>query len=157
MSPIRRWGPVVVWAGVIWIFSTHWFTSENTAGVIEPFLHWLIRSLTPATLDFIHHIIRKCAHVTEYFIFGWLALRAFRGGGSGLRVAWALAAIGTAAAYASLDEFHQSFVPGRTASVYDVMIDTAGGTLAIIVAALIALWLRQGDGRGKNQNNLGER
>jgi VanZ family protein len=156
MSSIRRWGPVVVWAAVIWTFSTHWFTSENTAGVIEPFLHWIFSSLTPATLDFIHHIFRKCAHVTEYFIFGWLVLRAIRGGSSGLRPAWALAAIGTAAAYASLDEFHQSFVRGRTASVYDVMLDTAGGMLAIIVAALIALRLRQGDGRQNNQSNLGE-
>ena len=156
MSPIRRWGPVLVWAAVIWTFSTQWFTSANTAGIIEPALHWLFPSLTPATLDFIHHIIRKCGHLTEYFIFGLLVLRAIRGGSPRLRLAWALAAIGTAAVYASLDEFHQSFVPGRTASVYDVMLDTAGGTLAIIVAALFALRLHQGDGREKNENNLGE-
>jgi len=138
MSPLRRWGPVIIWAGVIWMFSTHYFTSENTAKVAEPFLHWLFPSFSPETLDWIHHIIRKCGHLTEYFIFGWLVLRAIRAGRLRVRLAWALAAIGVVAGWASLDEFHQSFVPGRTASVYDVLLDTAGGALAQIAVALSA-------------------
>ncbi len=83
-----------------------------------------------------HHVIRKCGHFTEYFILSLLILRGIRSGRSGMRWTWALAAILLVAAYASLDEFHQSFVPGRTAAVTDVMIDTAGGVAAQLAAAL---------------------
>jgi len=139
MSPIRRWASVAIWAAVIFTFSTGWFTSDNTEAIVRPFLHWLFPSLTPGTLSFIQHIIRKCGHLTEYFIFGLLVLRAIRAGRPGMRLAWALAAIGIVAAYASTDEFHQSFVPGRTASIYDVMLDTTGGAFSQVAAALFAL------------------
>jgi VanZ family protein len=42
------------------------------------------------------------------------------------------------------DEFHQSFVPTRTASIMDVTIDTAGGALAQVVGAFRHLLLRRG-------------
>ena len=54
-----------------------------------------------------------------------------------LRLAWALATIAAVAGYASLDEFHQSFVPGRTAAVSDVLLDTTGGATAQVIAALV--------------------
>ena len=50
---------------------------------------------------------------------------------------WALAAIAMVACYASLDEFHQIFVPGRTAAVADVLLDTIGGICAQIAVALV--------------------
>jgi VanZ family protein len=139
MSPLRRWAPLVIWAAVIFTFSTGWFTSDNTEAIARPFLHWLFPSLTPDALSFIHHLIRKCGHVTEYFIFGLLVLRTIRAGRPDMRLVWALAAIGIVAAYASSDEFHQSFVPGRGASIYDVMLDTGGGALSQVAAALFAL------------------
>jgi VanZ family protein len=138
MSTLRRWAPVVIWAAVIFTFSTSWFTSDNTESIAKPLLHWLFPSLTPDAIGFIHHIIRKCGHLTEYFIFGLLVLRAIRAGRPGMRLAWALAAIGIVAAYASSDEYHQSFVPGRAASIYDVMLDTTGGALSQVAAALFA-------------------
>jgi VanZ family protein len=49
-------------------------------------------------------------------------------------------AIAIVACYASLDELHQHFVPGRTAAVGDVLIDTSGGIAAQAVAALLMLW-----------------
>jgi VanZ family protein len=39
-----------------------------------------------------------------------------------------------------LDEFHQSFVPGRTAAVTDALIDISGGVAAQLVASLVVLW-----------------
>jgi VanZ family protein len=54
------------------------------------------------------------------------------------------------ACYAALDEFHQSFVPGRTAAISDVLIDTAGGIGAQIVVALAVLL---GDIRKKRRDN----
>jgi VanZ family protein len=136
MYSLRRWAPVIIWAAIIWTFSTHWFTSENTAKIIEPILYWLLPHPSPDMIDSIHHFIRKCGHVTEYFIFALLVLRAIRDARPGFRLRWALATICIVAAYASTDEFHQSFVPGRTASIYDVMLDTTGGAIALIAVAL---------------------
>jgi VanZ family protein len=122
-------------------FSTGVFTSENTGHVIIPVLRWFFPHASPDTLELMHHVIRKCGHLTEYFILSLLILRGLCGGRAGRsgprwRWTWALATILLVAAYASLDEFHQSFVPGRTALVTDVMIDTAGGAAAQLAAAL---------------------
>jgi VanZ family protein len=135
-----RWWPAIAWAVVISLFSTGAFTSENTGRIIIPALHWLFPSLPPHTLALFHHIIRKCAHFTEYFILSLLILRGIRAGRHGTRLAWAVLAIVIVAGYASLDEFHQSFVPGRTPAVTDVLIDTTGGATAQAIAALFAMW-----------------
>jgi VanZ family protein len=137
---LRRWWPAVVWAVAISMFSTGAFTSENTSRFIIPVLHWLFPNAPMDTLLVMHHYIRKCAHFTEYFILSLLLLRGIRGENRGTRLAWALLAIALVACYASLDEFHQSFVPGRTAAVGDVMIDTSGGIAAQAIAALVVLW-----------------
>jgi VanZ family protein len=133
---LARWWPALLWAAVISGFSTGTFTSENTGHIIIPALRWLFPHASPDTLELMHHVIRKCGHLTEYFILSLLILRGIRNGRSGVRWTWALATILLVAAYASLDEFHQSFVPGRTALVTDVMIDTAGGAAAQLATAL---------------------
>jgi VanZ family protein len=136
MRWLGQWWPALVWALAISGFSTEIFRSENTGSVILPILHWLFPSFPPQSLDLIHFGIRKCAHFTEYFILSWLILRGFRGDQKVTKIEWALLAIFLVFAYAGLDEFHQSFVPGRTASFRDVLIDTSGGIAAQVVAAL---------------------
>ena len=136
---LALWWPALAWAVVISLFSTHLFTSQNTGHIIIPLLHWLFPSASPQTLEFMHHIIRKCAHFTEYFILSLLLLRGIRAGRHGMRLAWAVLAIVLVAGYASLDEFHQRFVPGRTPKVTDVLIDTTGGAAAQAIAALFAM------------------
>ena len=140
MSWLKRWWPALAWAVVISGFSTGVFTSENTSRIIVPILHWLFPHAAMQTLEYVHHIIRKCAHFTEYFILSLLILRGIRGGRRETHLRWALVTIIIVAAYASLDEIHQIFVPGRTAAVPDVLLDTTGGIAAQIVAALFALW-----------------
>jgi VanZ family protein len=137
---LEKWWPALTWAVCISIFSTHAFTNDNTARFFIPILHWLFPKATLATLLEMHHYIRKTAHFVEYFILSLLVLRAIRGGRHTTRLAWALAAIGIVAGYASLDEFHQSFVPGRTPAVTDVLLDTTGGIAAQAIAALVFLW-----------------
>src|SRR5271155_5231090 len=139
MHWLRVWWPAVVWAACIFTFSTGTFTSENTSKIIVPFLHWLFPHFSQETLLLMHHLIRKSGHFTEYFIFSLLLLRGMRAGEKHTRLGSALAAIGAAAVYAGLDEFHQSFVPGRTAAFADVLLDTAGGIAAQVVAALVVL------------------
>ena len=82
---------------------------------------------SPETLATIHFIVRKLAHFTEYAILGFLAARAFRS-----YPRWFLISLMLIVVYALLDEYHQSFVPSRTASVFDSLIDTAGGLSALI-------------------------
>jgi VanZ family protein len=135
-----RWWPALAWAVVISSFSTHYFTSERTGHIIIPILHWLFPRLPLHTLQFIHHVIRKCGHFIEYFIFSLLILRGIRAGRHETRLAWAALAILLVAGYAALDEFHQRFVPGRTPAMSDVLLDTTGGATAQAVAALFALW-----------------
>jgi VanZ family protein len=146
---LQRWWPTIAWAVVISGFSTGSFTSENTSRITIPILQWLLPHVSLATLEEIHHVIRKCGHLTEYFILSLLILRGIRAGRPETHLAWALAAIGAVACYAALDEFHQSFVPGRTAAVSDVLLDTAGGISGQIAAGLVMLWDRKKGKRGK--------
>ncbi|HXN17941.1 MAG TPA: VanZ family protein [Candidatus Binatus sp.] len=140
MRSVERWWPALLWAIVISTFSTGIFTSDNTSRIIVPILRWFFPHASQETLFLVHHFIRKMGHVTEYFVLSLLILRAIRAGKPGTHWGWALATIAMVACYASLDEFHQSFVPGRTAAVSDVLIDTAGGIAAQIAVALIVLF-----------------
>jgi VanZ family protein len=134
---LKRWWPALVWAVVISLFSTSAFTSEKTGRIIIPILGWLMPHAAMATLLVIHHVIRKCGHFTEYFILSLLVLRGIRAGRRDVRIGWALAAIAIVACYAWLDEFHQTFVPGRTPAIADVLLDTAGAICAQIAFALL--------------------
>ena len=152
MRWLKNWWPALIWAVAISGFSTGAFTSEHTSLVIIPVLRWLLPHASPQTLEYIHHIIRKCAHLTEYFILSLLILRGIRAGRPGTRWAWALATVAIVAGYASLDELHQSFVPGRTAAVTDVLIDTSGGIAGQLAAALM---MRRSQARNKSKEPSG--
>jgi len=133
MSRLRHWIPAVLFAALIWSFSTEGFGSEHTSRIILPLLRLLLPFASADTLDNIHFAIRKTAHVSEYFVFSLLLFRAVRGAGRGWKLDWALLALAIATAYACSDEFHQIFVPGRGASVHDVLIDMAGASLAQVI------------------------
>jgi VanZ family protein len=142
MRWLKIWWPAIAWAIVISSFSTGAFTSEHTSRFIIPVLHWLLPHASPETLSTVHHVIRKCGHFTEYFILSLLILRGFQAGNREFGLRLALLSILMVAGYAALDEFHQSFVPGRGAAVSDVMLDTSGGAAGILIAALLVLWGR---------------
>jgi VanZ family protein len=136
---LKRWWPALAWALAISLFSTGAFTADNTSRIIVPFLHWIFPRASHARLEHFHFLVRKCAHFTEYFILSLLVLRGIRAGRPGTRFAWALLVVAIVLAYASLDEYHQSFVPGRTAAVRDVLIDTTGGAAAQLIVGLVEL------------------
>ncbi len=135
----RYWLPVIVWSAVISYASTDQFSAQNTGTVIERVITAIIGHPLPAAeFDALHFAIRKFAHLAEYAILGALAFRAARGGERGWNATWALTALAIAAAIAIGDEFHQSFVPSRTGSPVDVLIDTAGATVSQIVWRIAA-------------------
>ncbi len=125
------WFPVFLWLCFVYFMSTGTFSSANTFSIIGAALRFLFPTLSGDEISMIHGIIRKGAHVTEYFVLGLLLLRAFRlGSGGTWKWRWPVFALIGVALYALGDEFHQSFVPTRTASMKDVGIDTIGGFLA---------------------------
>jgi VanZ family protein len=110
LSILPRWIPALLMMIIIFLFSS------RTTTELPNFLGW-------------DYVIKKTAHVVVYgllalaFFFWFHFLPQYQ------RLAWLLALL-----YAATDEFHQSFVPGRHASIMDVLVFDNFG-------ALLALWL----------------
>ncbi len=131
-----RYGPLILWLALIFLASTGALAASNTSRIIGPLLRWLFPHITEMQLLRAHFVTRKLAHFSEYALLALLAARAFiPSTRRWLHRRWLLSALVLVAAYALLDEYHQSFVPSRTASIWDSMIDTAGGTTALIILA----------------------
>jgi len=127
---LSAWAPAVAWAAVIFFFSTEELAAEHTGTWLESFVRLFLPSLSPRTFEVLHAILRKLAHVAEYFVLALLVDRGWRHG-SRLRPAWApMAAFFVAALYSLSDEWHQTFVPSRTASLFDCGFDSIGAALA---------------------------
>jgi VanZ family protein len=88
-------------------------------------------------------------HFIGYTLLGSLALRGFadaRWQGVTSSAAWRSVLL--ASLYGITDEYHQSFVPGRTPAVDDWVVDTAGAT----IAALAILWIARTRRSGANRD-----
>lgn len=114
---LLRWGPVGIWAAVIFTLSS--FSTIPKAEII-----WW---------DF---VLKKTAHVLEYAVFYFLLTRAITHTSptrfwprNFTNKQWLVALI-IGILYAASDEFHQSFVPGRTPKVTDIGFDTVGMLLS---------------------------
>ena len=131
---LSRYLPLVAWLVFISFASSDSFSAENTSRIIGPLVLWLFPNTSPERLAVIHFVVRKIAHFTEYAILAFLAARAFR---TSLKPAlanrWFLAALVLVVIYALFDEYHQSYVPSRTASIYDSLIDTSGGLVMLLI------------------------
>ena len=138
------WLPPFLWMGAIFWFSTDTFSAGNTGSILEPLLHWLIPNITHAQINLAHFLVRKAAHFSVYAVLALLLMRAFRAGSSvRWHWRWALTSCLIVSLYALSDEFHQSFVSTRTASIHDSLIDMAGG-----LATVGVLWLKRGRRKG---------
>lgn len=124
----RYWGPVVLWGLVISTMSGDPFSAQNTHRFIDPWLRHFFPELTQEGFRAAHWWIRKSAHFAEFFILGWLAFVAWRRGRQpDWKLRWSLLAMVVVVAGALFDEFRQSFVPTRGASLVDSGIDSLGG------------------------------
>ena len=81
------------------------------------------------------HLVRKLAHFTLFGLIGGASVFAFSFKLSGLIMFRASYLFGTL--LGALDEFHQMFVPGRGPQVKDIMIDSSGVFIAVLVIGLI--------------------
>jgi VanZ family protein len=134
---VGSWLPVVVWMAFIFVGSTEALSSGHTSRLIGPFLRWLSPGLPDATVELAVFWIRKAAHVTEYAVLAallWRALwRPVRGDSRPWSWPVARQALLAAALWAASDEIHQAFTATRGASVRDVVLDTSGAALGLLL------------------------
>jgi VanZ family protein len=124
---------------IIFAGSTDLMSAEHTSRIIVPLLHWFFPTISPGTMIRVEFFLRKAAHVSEYAVLAVLLYRAFvHTVFQSRRILSAGLVLLSCAAYAASDEFHQSFVPSRTASLRDVTIDLGGATLAVLLYWSIA-------------------
>jgi len=139
-SFFKYWLPVLIWLGVIFVGSSDLMSAEHTSRFIVPFLRWLKPEISPETVALIQFVVRKCAHLSEYAI---LALLLFRAVYRGTNLKWSMSIlcvnVWVACVFvAAADEFHQSFVESRTASPWDVVIDSGGAIFGLLISAAFA-------------------
>jgi len=129
---IWRYAPLLLWMVLIFFASTDAFSAGNTTGLIRSLLTWLSPQVSEERITILHFLIRKLSHFTVYAVLALLAVRAFTSSSQRvLRQHWVVASALLIIGYALLDEYHQTFVPSRTASIFDSLIDIAGGLFAV--------------------------
>jgi VanZ family protein len=126
------WAPVVIWLAVLWFFSSSLFTSVNTGSAIAHILRWIFDGHLPhATFRLINIVIRKTGHFGNYAVLFLLMIR-------GPMRQRPYAALMLCVMAAAVDETHQVFVPGRTATPYDVALDSTGAMFARFLYLAVA-------------------
>jgi len=121
----------------MYFFSTDAFSAEETGTVFRGIIDKIFPFLSEEGFQSLHYFIRKAAHFTEYGILALLLYRAFRNRSETTwKRSWANYSFMLIVIYAFADEFHQRFTTARTSSVYDSLIDIAGG-----FTALFLLWV----------------
>jgi len=132
---LKYWLPLLIWLCVIFVGSTDLMSAEQTSRFLVPFLRWLKPDISTGALAQVHFFGRKLGHISEYAILAILLWRALRSG-TNLRIKMSLLFVAVWLAcgiFAAGDEFHQSFVPSRTASLLDVMIDLSGAFIGLAI------------------------
>ena len=137
---LRYYLPAFAWAALIFLFSSGAFSAAQTGHLLRPFLEWLFGPIPEPRFEFIHFLVRKAAHLTVYATLSALWFRARRGKRTGWQPSWSLLALLVSMLVAGADEVHQSFVPSRTGSPWDVLLDSFG---ALMAQAAIAVFLRR--------------
>jgi len=128
------WVVTAAWAGTISVLSTGAYSSSVTGWLLAQLLLSLHIHLTPQTFPIVHFLIRKLAHCTEYAIlnlFLYFSLNPRHPESWHTRSA--LASVVIAGLFSLTDEYHQSFVPGRTASLKDCGLDTLGALVGMLL------------------------
>jgi VanZ family protein len=134
---VWRYGPLLLWMVFISFASTSEFSAANTSQLFRPLVLWFFPTLSESRLEALHFLTRKLGHFTEYAVLAFLARRAFiTSAHEFVQQKWFQLALVLVVIYALLDEFHQSFEPTRTASIYDSGIDIVGGLTVLLFCKL---------------------
>lgn len=122
---------LLLFFAVLWMFVIFRITASPSAtgsSTLTVLQDWFgVHGFVADSLNF---AIRKLAHVT---VFGLLVIFLYFVFTKN-RYLWAWICT---TVYAATDEFHQSLVGGRTASIYDVMLDSFGAAVALLMLGLL--------------------
>ncbi len=131
---LSAWLPVAVGVGIIFLESTAWFGADRTSGPLRALWQWLFGAVSDMRWDLIHHLLRKSGHFIGYgcIALAWLRAWWMTLPGSGYFQDAVLAVLGTGL-LATWDEWHQSLLPNRTSSPWDVLLDCCGGVILCLV------------------------
>jgi VanZ family protein len=137
---LRVWFPSAIWLAIIAAESTNLGSAEHTGRILYPIFHFLFE-MDSAGFPVWHALLRKAGHIVGYFTLSVLLFRSWRATFPRLSTRWCLqwatvAALSTSLV-AMLDEGHQSFLPSRTGTFRDVILDNTAGLVAQI--ALFAI------------------
>jgi VanZ family protein len=136
----RVWFPVALGIAIIAIESQEFMGADHTSGPFRMLFQFIFGPVKDANWDVLHHYIRKSGHFFGYGFIGLAWLRAW----------WltlphshflpdALLALMGTALVASCDEWHQSFLPNRTGTPWDVLLDCTG---AIVLQLIVYVFMR---------------
>jgi VanZ family protein len=147
---ILNWIPAMLAVGVIAGESTSTMSAANTSRWLLPVWVHLFGPVTAHNWAIIHHLIRKTGHFIGYgsvslcFFHGWSSsLSTARRSLNAVRLRSAALAIFCTLVIASADEFHQSFLPSRTSSPYDVALDVCGAmVMQVALLSLLRVYAR---------------
>lgn len=138
---------MLIWLGVVFSASSDSGSFQRSSRYIGPLVRWLFPHLSDEMVGTIVTGVRKGAHVAEYAVLAWLFWRVVRKPVRHDPRPWswphAAGAVLFVALYATTDEIHQTFVPHRYGSVKDVLLDTAGGALGMLVLWAVLRWRRR--------------
>src|SRR6267154_2628465 len=135
----------MVWVVLITFESTDFFSSQNTGSMLYALLTHFLGQIDIYKFLVFHHYLRKTGHVVGYGMLGLLLLRGWRATldqdhsklGHTVLLSW----LGTAFV-ASMDEWHQSYIPSRTGTWRDAVLDSVAGLIFLLAAYF---WLRHSD------------
>lgn len=153
---ILIWVPVILMAGTIFGFSKQ--NGEESSGISGKVASVIIDAAhdlgivevdddnRAKLIDQLQTPIRKCAHMTEYAILAILIFTALNVDGLFTGYCWGTAWL-FATIFAISDEIHQLFVPGRSGKVTDVLIDSIGCIVGLIILSLVRRLNKIKDGK----------
>ena len=128
---VLAWTLLILWMLFIFIMSSfNGVMSSNQSGSIATLIYNIFNISDTEKVSF---IVRKCAHVSEFFILGILVINLVSK--YNVKHIYLISFI-ICVLYASSDEFHQLFVPGRSGQVTDIFIDTIGTIFSLLVMYL---------------------
>jgi VanZ family protein len=136
---LKSWIAATLWLGLIVGESTNYGSAENTSRFLYPLLHFL--GVSASHFLVWHFFIRKTGHFVGYFTLSLLLFRAWRATfpfpGASWTMQWARISFFMTALVASLDEWHQTYLPKRTGTVHDVILDSTAALAAQILLFVI--------------------
>lgn len=132
MRKLKYFILALTWMGIIFYFSSQvgLKSSENNHLFIISLQSIGIDITKVLGVDFANFIVRKLAHVSEYTILFFLVYFGFLK--SKVKLAVIYSSI-ISILYAVLDEIHQLYVPGREGKIRDVLIDSIGVLIGIVI------------------------